>query len=439
MQCRWRAGLVAVFFFATSNAVAQDATLDRARALIQANQGPAAYQLLEPLEQQRAGNVEYDYLLGVAAIDAAQYTRAVFALERVLAVQPNHAQARAEIARAYFLMGENKAARQEFESVKQSRPPEAVAVTIDQFLNALDARERSRRSGLTAFLEAGFGLDSNANSATSASTFAIPGLGGLQFSLAPGAQEQDDKFFALSGGAFGRYALNNTWSLIGNATFDQRFNADHDEFDTGTLNGSAGVTRVDEVNEFTLAAQLQTYSVDGEQFRNAAGGVAQWRRNFTQRDQATAYLQYARLTYPDAELRDADRIVIGGAWAHSYGGLSAAFAGVYGGREEPIEDNVPHFGHDLWGVRIGGQIGFGSKFILSATASYENREYGGPDPFFLEERHDKEAQLRFAGSYLLDGNWTATAALTLVDARSNIVVNDYERTMLTASLRYDFR
>jgi hypothetical protein len=188
-----------------------------------------------------------------------------------------------------------------------------------------------------------------------------------------------------------------------------------------------------------LAAQLQTYSVDGEQFRNAAGGVAQWRRNFTQRDQATAYLQYARLTYPDAELRDADRIVIGGAWAHSYGGLSAAFAGVYGGREEPIEDNVPHFGHDLWGVRIGGQIGFGSKFILSATASYENREYGGPDPFFLEERHDKEAQLRFAGSYLLDGNWTATAALTLVDARSNIVVNDYERTMLTASLRYDFR
>lgn len=439
MQCRWRAGLVAVFFFATSNAAAQDATLDRARALIQASQGPAAYQLLEPLEQQRAGNVEYDYLLGVAAIDAAQYTRAVFALERVLAVQPSHAQARAEIARAYFLMGENKAARQEFESVKQSRPPEAVAVTIDQFLNALDARERSRRSGITAFLEAGFGLDSNANSATSASTFAIPGLGGLQFSLAPGAQEQDDKFFALSGGAFGRYALNNTWSLIGNATFDQRFNADHDEFDTGTLNGSAGVTRIDEVNELTAAAQFQTYSVDGEQFRNAAGGVVQWRRNFTQRDQATAYLQYARLTYPDAELRDADRIVIGGAWAHSYGGLSAAFAGVYGGREEPIEDNVPHFGHDLWGVRIGGQIGFGSKFILSATASYENREYGGPDPFFLEERHDKEAQLRFAGSYLLDGNWTATAALTLVDARSNIVVNDYERAMLSASLRYDFR
>ena len=175
MRCRWRAGLLAVFLFAASNAASQDATLDRARTLIQTNQGAAAFQLLAPLEEQRAGNVEYDYLLGLAAIDAQQYTRAVFALERVLAVQPNHPQARAEIAKAYFLMGENKAARQEFESARRASPPE-VAITIDQFLNALDSRERSRRSGVTAFLEAGVGADSNANAGTSATTFAIAGL-----------------------------------------------------------------------------------------------------------------------------------------------------------------------------------------------------------------------------------------------------------------------
>jgi tetratricopeptide (TPR) repeat protein len=437
MQCRWRVVLLAVFLFVGSNAHSQDATLERARGLIQANQGRAAYELLAPLEQQRAGEVEFDYLLGLAAIDAEQYTRSVFALERVLAVRPDHPQARAEIARAYFLMGENKAARQEFESVRRARPPEAVAVTIDQFLNALDARERSRRSGLTAFLEAGIGIDSNVNAATSSPTFALPGFGSLP--LPASMQEQDDKFLQLSGGLFARHAFDNTWSLIGNATFDQRKNADHDEFDTGVLNGGAGVTRVDELNEFTLAAQFQTYSVDGEQLRNAAGAVAQWRRNFSRRDQATVYWQYARLTYPDQDLRDADRSVIGAAWAHSYGGLSAAFAGAYGGREEPVEDNVPHFGHDLWGVRIGGQLGFGSKFVLSATASYENREYGGPDPLFLEERHDKEAQLRLAGSYLIDRSWTAIAALTAIDTSSNIVVNDYKRSIFTVSLRYDFR
>jgi hypothetical protein len=352
-------------------------------------------------------------------------------------VQPDHAQARAEIARAYFLMGENKAARQEFESVKRSRPPEAVAATIDQFLNALDTRERSRRSGITAFLEAGIGADSNANAGTSAATFAIPGFAVLPV---PGAaREEEDEFAMLSGGLFGRYAVNNSWTLIGNGSFEQRMNREHDEFDTGTLNGTFGVTRVDEVNELTLAAQIQTYTVDREQFRDAAGIVAQWRRNFGRLDQATAYVQRTRLSYPDISVRDADRTVIGGAWAHSYGGLTGVFAGAYGGKEEARDDNQPHFGHDLWGVRLGGQIGFGSKFILSATGSYENREYGGVDPLFGVERQDKETQLRLAANYLIDRAWTAIAAFTRIDSRSNIVLSDYDRNMLALSLRYDFR
>ena len=86
MQCGWRATLLAVFLFVSANALSQDATLERARGLIQSNEGGAAYALLAPLEQQRAGEPDYDYLLGIAAMDAQQYTRAVFALERVLAV-----------------------------------------------------------------------------------------------------------------------------------------------------------------------------------------------------------------------------------------------------------------------------------------------------------------------------------------------------------------
>ena len=439
MRCGWRAGLVACFLFAASPALAQDAVLERARTLIQSSQGAAAYALLAPLEQQRAGEVEYDYLLGLAGIDAGRYTRAVFALERVLAMRPDHPQARAEIARAYFLMGENRAARQEFEAVKRARPPGAVAVTVDQFLNALDARERLRGAGFSAFFEAGAGTDSNANSATAASSFAIPLFPGLQFNLAPSARKQQDQFIALAGGAFGRYAMNNAWSLVSNVSFDRRMNADHDEFDTGALNAGVGLSRVDQLDELTVAAQGQRYSVDGEALRDAVGGVVQWRRNLTRRDHGTVYLQHARLDYPDQPSRDADRTVIGGAWAHAYGGLDAAFAGIYGGREKARGGNVPHFGHDLWGVRVGGQLGLGSRFIVSTTASYENREYGGPDPFFLEVRHDKELQLRPAVHYLIDRRWTAIATATFIDARSNIVVNDYERAIFALSLRYDFR
>src|SRR5258706_205275 len=92
-------GVAALFVLLQSLAFADEVT-DRARRLLQEKNPQAAYQLLQPLESQRAGDPEYDYLLGIAALDSGERERAVFALERVLAVNPNHAQARAEIARA---------------------------------------------------------------------------------------------------------------------------------------------------------------------------------------------------------------------------------------------------------------------------------------------------------------------------------------------------
>lgn len=77
----------ALLFSVTAQA---DATLDEARRLLDGKAAEQAYQLLAPLEDSRAGNPEYDYLLGVAALNAGRPKLAVFAFERVLSVQPGH-------------------------------------------------------------------------------------------------------------------------------------------------------------------------------------------------------------------------------------------------------------------------------------------------------------------------------------------------------------
>jgi len=187
------------------SAQAQDATLARAKTLIESKQPQAAFDLLDPLESARAGEPDFDYLLGVAAIDSGKLTRGVFALERVLAVNPNHPQARAEIARAYFLMGENRAARAEFEAVRATQPPAAVLATVDQFLNALQARETAgNATGLNGYIEVGYGQDSNANAATAAGSFAIPVFGGATFNQNQNGQKTRAWFRTLGGGISGR-------------------------------------------------------------------------------------------------------------------------------------------------------------------------------------------------------------------------------------------
>src|SRR5436190_6607238 len=133
-----------------------DELTDRAKRLLERRQAKEAYQLLLPQESARAGDPEFDYLLGIAAIDAGEPERGVFALERVLALQPNNNVARAEIARAYLAMGERDAARREFETVRgQSIPPEAKA-SIDRFLAAIAAADVTRVEG---YVEFGVGYD----------------------------------------------------------------------------------------------------------------------------------------------------------------------------------------------------------------------------------------------------------------------------------------
>jgi hypothetical protein len=433
-------GLVFAAFCAV--AVAQDALLDRARGLIKQKQYKQAYALLEPQEQARAGDVDFDYLLGVAAIDSGQLTRGVFALERVLAVSPDHAQARAEIARAYFLMGENKTARSEFQNVKGARPPAEVAATVDRFLDALDARERSRHTGVTGYIELGVGHDSNVNAATASSSFAIPAFGGAIFTLAPAAQRQDDGFWSLNAGVNGRYGINDRLGIIGSASIEQKTNFDYEQFNTGAINGSGGLSYRVGGAEWVAALQAQQFRVENNRFREATGGVVQYRNNFTPSDQISVYGQYTQLRYPGADVRNANRSVLGAAWAHAFSGVSGSpvmYAGVYGGSEDEQGSNVPHFGHDLWGGRVGGQIGVSEKWTLTATASYEERSYGGPDPLFLQNRKDKEMQLRGAAIYQFDKNWSVTPAVTYSNVKSNIVVNDYDRTMISITGRYDFR
>ena len=61
--------------------------------MLKADKTKDGYTLLAPYEDEMAGNVDYDYLLGIAALDSGQPDKASLALERVLAVNPNAAGA----------------------------------------------------------------------------------------------------------------------------------------------------------------------------------------------------------------------------------------------------------------------------------------------------------------------------------------------------------
>lgn len=414
-----------------------DELTERAQRLLRERRAKEAYQLLAPQESARAGQPDFDYLLGLAALDAGQPERAVFALERVLALQPDNHVARAEIARAYLMMGERESARREFEAVRsQPIPPQAKA-SVDRFLAAIRTANTTRVDG---FIELGAGYDSNVNAATSSAQIAVPALGGLIATLDPAFTERGDAFGLLAGGISLTHKLSERWSVVGNAGGSARAHADESRFDQLTLEGSLGGRWTGGKNAVTLAGQAQSFELDYQRYRETTGVVAQWQHAYDERRQASLFAQYARLRYPTQDIRDAERQVIGAAYGRA---LAIAYAPVvygsmYLGREAERAAGVPHLGHELVGARIGGQLRLGEGWALLASLAFEERRYGGPEPLFDVTRRDRQSDFSIGASYLLRANTTVLGQVAHTDNRSNLALNKFDRTVGTVSVRFNF-
>ncbi|MXP10283.1 tetratricopeptide repeat protein [Altererythrobacter halimionae] len=137
--------------------------------------GADTYETLAARTKERAGDPAFDYQLGIAALDAGRYGEAIIALQRVLAVQPDNAAARAELARAYALAGDIDTARQEFASVVEDPSlPDPVRQRFAGFVRQLDKQIAGGGSDVSGFLDARAGYDSNVNAATDLDTIVIP-------------------------------------------------------------------------------------------------------------------------------------------------------------------------------------------------------------------------------------------------------------------------
>jgi len=428
-------GVAALFVLLQSLAFADEIT-DRARRLLQEKNPQAAYQLLQPLESQRAGNPEYDYLLGISALDSGERERAVFALERVLAVNPNHAQARAEIARAYFLLGEKENAKREFESVRATNPPEAVKQTIDRYLSALGASPTQ----LSGFLEIGVGWDTNVNSATANSQIAIPALGGIVATIGPTGVKIHDSFMTAGGGINLVREFTPEWALVAGAAVNGKFNTHETEFNTGIVDGNLGLRWSRGKDAITAGYQGQDFRVDNDDFRKSNGVVAQWQHSYSEYSQGTLFVQEANLTYPSQSIRDARRTIVGVAFGYGWDTprKPVIFGSLYGGKEKEKDSDQPQLGHKPIGVRFGGQVNMGANSVLFGLVSYERRVYDGDDPLFLMTRRDKQTDIRLGVNYTLRPGWLLVPQIAYTSNQSNIDLDKYDRTVASLTLRKTF-
>ena len=400
------------------------------------SEAEARYATLAEQQTSKAGNAAFDYQLGLAAIDAGRYGEAIIALQRVLAVEPGNAPARAELARAYALAGDIDTARAEFATVVDDPTlPDPVRQRFTGFVRQFDRQIAGGGSDVSGFLDARSGHDSNVNSATDLTTITIPLFSFLgPGTLGAGARAQDDEFYELAGGVSGVTAIGRQDRLFASALGNWRDNLDSGAFDTASLTGTAGYAHTFANRDVvSLSTQAQQFWLGGDPYRTSFGVVAQYTKLLPRGRALTFAAQYNRLDFAGQPLLDADRYALAVGYVTRI--LSAS---LNGGHEETRRTAGDAYSNTFGTASLGAEVPLGERLALIAGAAFDLRRYDAPDALFLTEREDERVDLQAGLKVALTGGLFFVPRASWTRNWSNIALYDYDRWTVSAGVRFEF-
>ena len=413
-----------------------DPLVQRAIALEKQGKAQDAYALLAPLVGQRGDDPDLDYVLGLAASDSGHLPEAILAFQRVLALQPDNAEARAEIARAYARLGDVESARAQFDTVLADPTiPDPVRQRFTGIVRDLDSVRRGGERTVSAFVETSGGYDSNINVATNLTSITLPVLAFLgPATLSGPATAQDSGFVGTDGGISVKLPVSAQTSVYASGLVDARFNTRTPTFDQVVATGTAGVAHtLDNHDVASLSGQYQAFWLDGTHYRSAYGAIGQYTLNLHDGRALSFGAQYYRLAYPTDRQRDANRF----SGSASYVGRIAVVTAT-GGIEDTVQAGAENLSNTFFSLRGSIEKPVAARMAVVASLGAEGRFHHADDPLFLMRRHDGQIDASLGLKVLLARDITVRPSVSYTRNFSNIALYDYRRFTASVAVRAEF-
>ncbi|MBB5706290.1 tetratricopeptide repeat protein [Sphingopyxis panaciterrulae] len=407
-----------------------------ARAADASQAAAGNYEQLAAQAEGRIGDPEFDYRLGIAALDAGRYGEAVIALQRVLAVQPNNAPARAELARAYALAGDIDTARAEFATVVDDPSlPDPVRQRFTGFVRQFDKQISGGGSDVSGFFDVRAGYDDNINAATDLNSIVIPLFSFLgPGTLGAGAVAQADEFYEVQGGVSAVTAIGRQDRLFASALGNWRDNFGSRRFDQAAVTGTAGYAHSFANRDVvSLSGQVQRFWFGHDGYRTSYGVIGQYTKTLDRGRALTLSAQWNRLDFDVDPLRDADRYALGVGYV-----TQNVVANLTGGKEETRHQAGDAQSNWFMGANVGGEFLVAPRVALVAGAAFDLRRYDQADALFLVERKDERLDLTAGVKVALTDHLFLQPRASWSRNWSNIALYDFERWTASVGLRFEF-
>ena len=446
-------GSSALLFLVCTLAAAAPA--DDVKALLEQGKDRQAYEAGKAMPDA-LGMPSFDFYFGIAALNAGVPGEGVLALERYLLQFPDNRSAQFQLARGYFILGEDQRAREEFSSLT-AVVTGAELDSINQFLDAIRARESRYKPTASAFIEVGTGYDDNINSGIKSGQVAGLPLG---FIVAPGqsSAKQTDSFRSVSAGVQGAYPVAPGIALYGGAMLAARSHSkkSNDVFDQQTVALQGGVSMLEGRNLYRAGMDVTSLSVDNQRYLFLQTLVGEWQYQNDQFNRFGLSLQHSRQKYQNintfldtdktilvasgADIRDSSLTGLTGSWTHTLvHRWSPVFNASVNVGSEKNRKNRPDLSRDLWGMRLSVNAQPLPKWTVATGLGYQSSRYAGDFAVGISPRRDRFYALDLSAAYALDRNWSLRGEYQHVEQHANIGFFDYKRNSLALKLRYDFK
>jgi outer membrane protein len=435
---------------ASVHASADPEALERARGLIASGNARQAYAELAKLQDQLTGTPEFDYLLGVAALDSGRNDEAIIAFERVLALMPNHAGAQMDLARAYYAAGSVDLAEAAFIKLRESNPPPAAQQAIARYLEAIHQRKREAQAGWLIHSELGTGYDSNITGvpvdfgAAAQQAFNLVGIEATGNSV-----KRSAPFAAGALGAEYARPLGSGWTaFVGGEVRGRAYRREAD-FNSATGEAHAGGALTAGRNQWRAAASYLAFQQEGAapgepkptNDRRMAGVSFDWRHGLDSKTQVGLGLQLNRVTFPKNEIEDFDQLFFSGSWLRSFDRQGAplvyltAFASYDRAPNEFADATTKS--KALGGLRSYAQYSISPKLQLFSGAAVVHRR--DRDEFArsteVASGRDTYGELSFGAQWLFRDACQLRLQYAYSLNRSNIDIFDFKRHEISSMIR----
>ena len=420
------------------------APLDDIRRQVDGSQFEQAYQTAMA-NPQLIGDVHFDFLYGVAAINVGRVPEGLLALERHLSAVPANDRARLELARGYFLLGEYTRARSEFEFVLRYNPPAGVRANINGFLQAMQVRENADRRGSARFYaEAGGGHDNNVNGGTFHDSYRV---GNQVFTPEPASRQVSDDYAQVALGGQQLMRVSSRLSVFAGGDIDHRANAKQHIYDISTAGAYIGFSQLSGLALWRATLGANEMLVGGSRYRSTLQVSADASMSPSAESSLVASVQYSGWRHnATEEVHDARVSTVGLTYTYNLSNL--AWAPAFGARISYSQEDNQRGRSDLSKkaptLRLFAGVTPLERLRVSAGLTASAVKYGGFDVVWRGEndpnevRHDSVVGADVLVNYAIDANWSVRAEAQWTITRSNQDLYDSSRKSLGAKLRYQY-